>query len=40
MMLKPIRGIHRLSNLKLDITIKDKNNLNILKSFSHLASIS
>ena len=38
--LKPIRDIHRPSDLKLDVRIKDKNNLNMLKSFSHLAGLS
>ena len=40
MMLKSIRGIDKLSDLKLDIWIQDHNNLNMLKSFSHLASLS
>ena len=40
MLLKPIRDIHRLSDLNLDIKIKDNNNLNMLKSFNHLASLS
>ena len=38
-MLKPIRDIHRLSDLKLDVCINDKNNMNMLKSFSHLANL-
>ena len=38
--LKSIRVIHRLSSLKLGIRVKDKNNLNMLKPFSHLASLS
>ena len=38
--LKSIRGVHRLSDLKLDFKIEDKNNLNKLKSFSHLTSLS
>ena len=39
-MLKPIRGVYRLSDLKLDVRIEDKNNVNMLKSFSHLAGLS
>ena len=39
-LLRPLRGIHRLSNLNMDVRIKDKNNLNMLKSFSHLATLS
>ena len=39
-MLKPIRQIKKLSDLKLDFEIVDKNNLNMLKCFSHLASLS
>ena len=39
-LLKPMRGICKLKILKLDIKIQDKNNLNMLKSFSHLASLS
>ena len=38
--LKPLRVISRLSDLKLDVKIRDKNNLNMLKSFSHLANLS
>ena len=38
--LKPLRCIHRLINLKLDVKIKDKNNLKMLKSLGQLMSLS
>ena len=40
MILTLISGVHRLNDLKLDFWIHDKNNLNMLKSFGHLASLS
>ena len=40
MLFKTIRGIRRLSDLKLDVWIKNKNNTNLLKPFSKLASLS
>ena len=38
--LKSIGGIYSLSDLKLDFWITNKNSLNMLKSFGHLASLS
>ena len=37
---KHIRSIHELSDLKLYVKINDKKNLNMLKFFSRLASLS
>ena len=39
-MLKSIRVIQSLKDLELDIYIKYKNNWNMLKPLSHLASLS
>ena len=39
-LLKSIRGFYKLNNLKLDVKIEDKNDMNMLKSFSHIPSLS